>query len=110
MLSRTVYRTAHLEDVIDFVDHLGSVFTPRRLPTTAIVTRSLAKMYLQGEVGLEEEEEQDQKMGRVIEEGVDAIASLQKMLPRLAQTLESLQGSLPQDSLKALPRDPLPNC
>ena len=83
-------RTAHLEDVISFVDHLGSVFGKRG---TTIVTRALASMKLQREVGWEEEAEQDQ-VDRLIEEGVDAIASLEKMLPRLTKTLEVVQESL----------------
>ena len=101
VLMRTMYHTAHLEDVISFVDHLGSLFSKRG---TTIVTRALARMKLQREVGWDEEEaEQDQGMGRVIEEGVDAIASLEKMLPRLTKTLEVVQESLVrpavQDSL-----------
>ena len=82
--TREQYRTAHLEDVISFVENITSVFKPRSLPQESMMTRSMDELQLRGQ----QREERERELVKTLEEAIGALKTVGDSL----SALTSAQG------------------
>ena len=82
--TREQNRTAHLEDVISFVENITSVFKPRSLPQESMMTRSMGELQLRGQ----QREERERELVKTLEEAIGALKTVGDSL----SALTSAQG------------------